>query len=121
MIETTIVTHDPAEIEIVADALQRIAELRRSSEVKTAAETNTITVTDPPKRRGRPPKSATPEPAPEPAPEVDLTEVRARLGQIAAAGKSAAVKDLLAEFGAAKLTDIEPHRYPALLEKASQL
>lgn len=64
MIEMTIAAHDAAEIQVIADALQRIANLRRCDEAASAlAQTNTVTVVDPPpaeapKRRGRPPKKA---------------------------------------------------------------
>lgn len=71
MIEMTIAAHDAAEIQVIADALQRIAALRQESaqtaqitlplppEAASAlAQTNTVTVVEAPKRRGRPPKKA---------------------------------------------------------------
>lgn len=65
MIEMTVAAHDAAEIEILADALQSIAAYRRR-EIKAelaqlnepAPDTITVTPTEAPKRRGRPPKAA---------------------------------------------------------------
>lgn len=83
MTETTIVAHDAAEIQVLADALARIAGIRRQKELPHGeqgpavpfADTVTVTVAEPPaeapKRRGRPPKSeaaAPTQPAAEPAP-----------------------------------------------------
>ena len=87
MIEITLTVADAAELQVVADAVARLADLRRSQEamafnpeaISALAQTGTITVTpeEPAKKRGRPPKvkdeetAAAPapvEPAPEPAP-----------------------------------------------------
>lgn len=141
MIEMTIVAHSAAEIHVIADALQRIANLRRQEEIPTGeqdpvvpfvAVPDTVTVVEPapaeaPKRRGRPAKSETPEPAPAPAaepvaefepgpaPVLTLEEVRAKAAAVSQAGKAAAVKDLLVKFNAARLTDLPPAKYPAFL------
>ena len=159
MIEMTIAAHSAAEIHVIAEALQRIANIRRQEEIPTGeqdpivpfvAPTNTVTVVDPapaeaPKRRGRPPKSdaATPaasetapaepaqpepvaesrsEPAPEPAPApaapaLTLEVVRAKAASVSQAGKAAAVKALLTEMGAAKLTDLSTEHYPEFIER----
>lgn len=152
MIETTIVAHDAAEIEILADALQRIAELRRN-EVKAelarldepAPDTITVTPTEAPKRRGRPPKSeaaAPTQPAPEAAPAepaqaepaaesrsepapaapaLTLETVRAALAEASQAGKTAGVRAALAAVKATRLTEVKPEDYQALLDKVSAL
>ena len=163
MIEITLTVADAAELQVVADAVARLADLRRSQEamafnpeaISALAQTGTITVTpeEPAKKRGRPPKVKdaepeqvdtpvqqvdTPVPAPEPAPAptpaepilapaapaaptLSLEDVRAKLAEISRAGKAAEVKALMAELGAAKLSDIPPTQYQQLLEKASAL
>lgn len=47
-----------------------------------------------------------------------LEEVRSVLAEISRAGKTAEMKALLGEFGAARLSDVSPTQYGALLEKA---
>lgn len=71
-------------------------------------------------------EAAAPAPAPaspsEPAGEpVTLEMVRARLTQLSQAGKAPAVKDLIAQFGAAKLTEIPQDKYAALLAAAKEI
>ena len=60
-------------------------------------------------------------PAPPAAPEVTLEQVRAQLAALAAAGKKAEVRDLLAQVGAERLTEVSPKLYGFLLEKAQAL
>ena len=55
----------------------------------------------------------------EPAPA--LEEVRAILAKLSVAGHSAAVKSLIAKFGADKLSDITPEQYAALLKEAERI
>lgn len=163
MIEMTIAAHDAAEIQVIADALQRLADLRRRDEgaqitlpfppeaASALAQTGTVTVVEAPKRRGRPAKKADeaaveaaeeraaiqaeakmpvteaqsdddipldpPAPAPAPAPALTLEDVRAKAAAVSQAGKAAAVKALLTKFGAAKLTDLAPAKYPEFLEQ----
>ena len=77
-------------------------------------------------RRGRK-KKASPAPAgdaaAEPAPAEEMTYARVReiLGNKSAAGYSAQVQALIHSFGAAKLSGVDPARYPALLEAADRL
>jgi len=62
--------------------------------------------------------------APEPAaelPEVTLEEVRKKLAALSQGGKSAAVKEILAGFGASKLTDVSPEKYSELMAAAEEL
>lgn len=90
---------------------------------------------DKPKRT----RKAKPEPAKEPEPGIDedivvlddepaedgptytLVEVRARLAGLSQAGKQAQVKALIESFGAAKLTDIDPAKYAAVMKQAEAL
>ena len=65
-----------------------------------------------------------PQPAKPPAPEtpsVDLSTVRAKLASLSQGGKQAPVRELIASYGAAKLTDIPPEHYAELLAKAEAL
>ena len=47
--------------------------------------------------------------------------VRAVLAKLSVAGHSAAVKSLIAKFGADKLSDIAPEQYAALLKEAERI
>ena len=53
--------------------------------------------------------------------QVSIIEVRSRLAEIAKAGKTDAVKALLRDFGAEKLTDVPAERYAELLAAAEVL
>jgi hypothetical protein len=61
-----------------------------------------------------------PEPAPEPKP-VTLEQVRAVLAEKSRAGHTDEVRELLGRHGAAKLSEIAPAEYPALLKEAEEL
>ena len=50
-----------------------------------------------------------------------LEEVRAVLAEISRKGKTAEMKALLSEFGAAKLSDVDPTRYKDLLAAAREV
>ena len=50
-----------------------------------------------------------------------LEEVRAKLSALSQAGKKDDVAALIATFGAAKLTEVKPEDYAALLAKAEKL
>ena len=54
----------------------------------------------------------------EPEPEVKLEDVRAVLAEKSRAGHTAAVRALLQKYGAAKLSEIDPANYEALLQDA---
>ena len=54
-------------------------------------------------------------------PTLTLEEVRAVLAKLSVAGHSAAVKSLIAKFGANKLSDITPEQYSALLKEAERI
>ena len=51
-------------------------------------------------------------------PELTLEQVRAVLADKSRAGHTAAVRDLLQKYGAAKLSQIDPKHYEALLKDA---
>ena len=50
-----------------------------------------------------------------------LEEVRTVLARLSVEGHSAAVKALIAKFGADKLSDIAPEQYAALLKEAERI
>ncbi len=54
-------------------------------------------------------------------PTYTLVEVRSKLAGLSQAGKQAQVKALIESFGAAKLTEIDPSQYAAVMKKAEAL
>lgn len=52
---------------------------------------------------------------------IKLEDVRAVLADKSRMGHTAAVRDLLAQYGASKLSEIDPGKYPALLKDAEML
>ena len=57
----------------------------------------------------------------EPKPEITLEQVRALLGKKSIAGYTTQVKELLRNYGADKLSEIDPGQYPALMADAEVL
>lgn len=53
--------------------------------------------------------------------EIKLEDVRAVLADKSRMGHTASVRDLLAKYGASKLSEIDPEKYPALLKEAEML
>ena len=63
-----------------------------------------------------------PQPTVEAAkPELTLEQVRAGLAEKSRGGYTAQVRELLVKHGAAKLSDIDPAEYPALMADAEEL
>ena len=63
-------------------------------------------------------------PTEQPAPEtkaVTFVELRSRLAEISRAGHTAEIKELIAKFGAEKLSDVAETDYAALLTEAEGL
>lgn len=58
---------------------------------------------------------------PEPKPEPTLEQVRAVLAEKSRAGHTAAIRELLQKYGAAKLSLVDPQYYEALLRDAEGL
>lgn len=56
----------------------------------------------------------------EPA-EIKLEDVRAVLADKSRMGHTATVRELLTKYGASKLSEIDPEKYPALLKDAEML
>ena len=60
-------------------------------------------------------------PAPDTAPAIKLEDVRAVLADISRKGHTKEMKALLMEFGAEKLSEVDPSHYPDLLQKAKEV
>lgn len=67
------------------------------------------------------PNEAAQEAAPATAPPITIEQVRAVLADKSRSGKTAGVRELLKKFGAGKLSEIDPTRYPELLVEAEAL
>ena len=52
---------------------------------------------------------------------IKLEEVRAVLADISRKGHTKEMKELLTEFGAEKLSEVDPSHYPDLLQKAKEV
>lgn len=72
-------------------------------------------------KKPRAPRSTSQPSRSEPSTEVSIVEVRSRLAEIAKSGKTEAVKALLRDFGAEKLTDVAAEHYAELLAAAEVL
>ena len=59
-----------------------------------------------------------PEAQPEPKPALTLEQVRAVLADKSRAGHTVAVRELLQKYGAAKLSQVDPKHYEALMKDA---
>lgn len=69
-----------------------------------------------------PPPPPPPPPASEPdGPAVTLVDLRAKLAALSREGHAEAVKTLLADYGAAKLTDLSESDYPAVMDRAEAI
>ena len=69
-----------------------------------------------------PSEAPTVEAPPEPeAPSIKVEDVRAVLSEISRAGKTTEMKSLLGKFGAAKLSEVDPKDYAALLTAAKEV
>ncbi|WP_124060525.1 DNA ligase [Gordonibacter sp. Marseille-P4307] len=59
--------------------------------------------------------------APEPQPQLKLEDVRAILADMSRAGYTAQIRALLGKYGAAKLSEVDPAHYAALLQDAEAI
>ena len=99
------------------------AALQKFSSQTTNAYLNTFEeIYDP--EKDEPQAAETPEeqPAPEQKTEnVTFVQLRSRLSEISRSGKTAEVKELIAKYGASKLSDIAESDYAAVLAEAEGL
>ena len=130
MISITITPSTSAHIDILAAAMRNIiactdAKLVSIEEPLAVDEQSEAPAPDPvaKAKAPKPVKLVKSPPAQETAPpsEITIEEVRAKLSELSASGKTLVVKALLAEYGALKLPDLEPHHFAELLEKAGEL
>jgi hypothetical protein len=63
---------------------------------------------------------ASPEPAIELVP-ITFEEVRTRLAELSRDGKTAEVRELIAKFGATKLSEVDPKHYSAIMDGAVEI
>ena len=97
-----------ADVRSLADSLQAVAEA--------------LLENDP--LEGASPATAAAEPILaklEAAAKIKLEDVRAVLADKSRSGHTAAVRELLTQYGAARLSEIDPGKYPALLNDAEML
>ena len=98
----------------MAEMAQTIEELRAAASINAAADwlyqqfsgdDNEAQTTEAPAKK-------------EPKPELKLEDVRAVLAEKSRSGHTAEVRALLKKYGAAKLSEIDPANYEALLQGA---
>lgn len=81
-----------------------------------AAETPT-----PDSSAGADTQASTATPASHSEPAITLVDLRAKLAELSRDGKADKVKALLSEFGVAKLTELEPSKFAAVMAAAGEL
>jgi hypothetical protein len=117
MITITIAPVTPAQVAAVTKLLQ---DYPVSTPLQEASS-----LSSPPKTAPRASSAkASPAPVQEPLTQttsLTLEEVRAKLSALSQAGKKDDVAALIATFGAAKLTEVKPEDYAALVAKAEKL
>lgn len=127
MISITINPSTSAHIDILAAAMRNLI---ACTDAKLVAITEPPAVEEPSEapvivanKAPKPVKLVKSPPAQETAPpsEITIEEVRAKLSELSASGKTVEVKALLNKFGAFKLPDLEPHHFAEVLEKAGEL
>lgn len=96
-----------------------VRELRNAAQSLTAAADSLVSLFGG-NTKADPEASAQPEAASQLKP-VTLEQVRAVLAEKSRAGHTAEVRELLVRHGAAKLSEIDPAEYPALLKEAEEL
>lgn len=100
-----------------------VKELRNAAQAITAAADSLValfTASDEQPAASEATVSKTEKVASKPKP-VTLEQVRAALAEKSRSGHTADVRELLQRHGAAKLSEIEPGEYPALLTEAAEI
>ena len=92
--------------ELLAKAVDDINKCRQELKSYLAPETKAIEVAT--------------EPAVELVP-ITFEEVRTRLAELSRDGKTAQVRELIAKFGATKLSEVDKKHYPAILDGAVEI
>jgi len=111
---------DGPALRVLAKALIEIADLQEQQLESSAISTSDVVLAAPPVEvTGEVTGEVTPAPAP--APAVTLEQIRAICAAKSNFGKVAEVKALLKQFGATKLTDVDPAKFADLLTAAEAL
>ena len=99
------------------------AALQKFSSQTTNAYLDTFEeIYDPDKDEPQAAEAPKEQPAPEQKAEtVTFVQLRSRLSEISRSGKTAEVKELIAKYGASKLSDIAESDYAAVLAEAEEL
>ena len=99
------------------------AALQKFSSQTTNAYLDTFeTLYDPAKDEPQAAEAPNEQPAPEQKTEtVTFVQLRSRLSEISRSGKTAEVKELIAKYGASKLSDISESDYDTVLAEAEGL
>ena len=106
----------------VVDSMHKLAEGLETLAVYLLRDAGQQQVSEVPKEASPMPQAEEAEPEPEPVqPTITLEEVRAVLAEKSAAGHTDEVRKLLQDFGAAKLSAVDPKDYAALKAKAEVL
>ena len=95
----------------LADSLQAVANALAQGETLESADTPGANQV----------KVPAPTPSPLPEPKITLEEVRGFLGQKSREGYTDAVRGLLQQFGATRLSEVDPKDYAALMKAAEEL
>jgi hypothetical protein len=104
MNKTKLLLNVVSDLRHLADSIQAVVDSSEQSEPQ-AAETP-VSKADKPK---------------EVKPAIGIEKIRAVLAEKSQSGKTAEVRALLQQFGAAKLSEIESDKYPELLKAAEDL
>ena len=92
--------------EILAKAVDDINKVRAELKSQLAPEAKVV--------------EAIKEPAIELVP-ITFEEVRTRLAELSRDGKTAKIRELIAKFGATKLSEVDPKHYPAIMDGAVEI
>jgi hypothetical protein len=127
MIQITFTPETPEQAAVVAEAIGKYQGTVAAGETVAEVKEPVAKAVKPAKKAAPAPVEAAPEPAAEPAPAVEATsqvtleEVRLVLANLSQGGKAAEVKSLIAQFKAAKLTEIPADKYAEVLAAAKEL
>lgn len=130
MITITIVPTTSEQIAVVTQLLKDyppstpLDELTEKAPPKTTPRASSAKASAAPAqavKQAEAPKEEAPPKVEAPVETITLETVRAKLTAISQSGKKTEVAALIAEFGVAKLTEVKPEDYAALMAKAEAL
>lgn len=108
------VSGEPEQVKAVVELAAEAVEDKPAKKPKAAKPAATPAVTEETATASSAPAAVSPS-------EVTLEQVRAKLAALSQAGKAATVKDLISQYGVAKLTDVPKDRYAELLAAAEEI